>query len=203
MTRSLPVVAVVGRPNVGKSTLVNRIVGARTAIVEEQPGVTRDRKELTASWGARDFVVVDTGGWLPPSAAAEDPAVLVRRVSEQAERAIADSDVVICVVDATVGLLEEDDAVARVLRRAGKPVIVAVNKVDDGGREPDAWQFTRLGLGSPHAISAGHGRGTGDLLDAIVAALPEPGGVAAAEPDAFAVAIVGRPNVGKSTLFNR
>jgi len=198
-----PVVAIVGRPNVGKSTLVNRIVGGRTAIVEQHPGVTRDRKELAASWAGRDFVVVDTGGWLPPSAAAEDPAVLVRQVSEQAERAMADADVVLCVVDVTVGVLEEDDAVARVLQRAKKPVIVAVNKVDDERREADAWQFERLGLGTPFPISATHGRGTGDLLDAVVAQLPLPAEVPEAEPDAFSVAIVGRPNVGKSTLFNR
>jgi GTPase len=203
MSAKVPVVAVVGRPNVGKSTLVNRIVGKRTAIVEEQPGVTRDRKELDASWAGHDFVVVDTGGWLPPSAASEDPAVLVRQVSAQTDRAIATADVVVCVVDATVGLLEEDDAVARVLRRAGKPVVVAVNKVDDGGREADAWQFARLGLGAPHAISATHGRGTGDLLDAVVAHLPDTDESVAGESDAFAVAIVGRPNVGKSTLFNR
>ena len=203
MTAPLPVVAIVGRPNVGKSTLVNRVVGRRTAIVEEHPGVTRDRKELAASWSGHDFVLVDTGGWLPPSAAADDPALLVRQVSAQAERAIASADVVVCVVDATVGVLDEDDAVARILRRSRKPVLVAVNKVDDERREADAWQFSRLGLGEPHPISATHGRGTGDLLDAVVAALPSEADVAAAEPAAFSVAIVGRPNVGKSTLFNR
>ncbi len=208
MTAPLPVVAIVGRPNVGKSTLVNRIVGRRAAIVEERPGVTRDRKELEASWAGRSFLVVDTGGWLPASAATDDPAVLTRQVSEQAERAIAMADVVICVVDTTVGALEEDDAVARVLRRSGKPVLVAVNKVDDDRREADAWMFDRMGLGTPHPISAMHGRGTGDLLDAVVAALPpEPGpeddADAEADDGAFAVAIVGRPNVGKSTLFNR
>jgi GTP-binding protein len=198
-----PVLAVVGRPNVGKSTLVNRIVGRRSTIVEEQPGVTRDRKELVATWAGREFVVVDTGGWLPPSAAADDPAALVRQVSEQAERAIASADVVICVVDATVGVLEEDDAVARVLRRSAKPVIVAVNKVDDERREVDAWQFTRLGLGDPVPISAMHGRGTGDLLDEVVERFPAPEPTSASEPDVFSVAIVGRPNVGKSTIFNR
>jgi len=206
MTAPRPVVAIVGRPNVGKSTLVNRIVGRRVAIVEEQPGVTRDRKELEASWSGRDLLVVDTGGWLPASAASDDPAFLVRQVSEQAERAISLADVVLCVVDATVGVVEEDAAVARVLRRAGKPVLVAVNKVDDERREADAWQFERLGLGVPYPVSAMHGRGTGDLLDAVVAALP-PEPELPVEPglldDTFAVAIVGRPNVGKSTLFNR
>jgi len=202
---SSPVVAIVGRPNVGKSTLVNRIVGRRAAIVQEKPGVTRDRKELEASWCGRSFVVVDTGGWLAPNAAGADPAVLVRQVSGQAERAIAEADVILCVVDVTVGAVEEDDAVARVLRRSGKPVIVAVNKVDDERREPDTWAFARLGLGTPFPISAGHGRGTGELLDAVVAALPPEAEIAQdPEPDGiFSVAIVGRPNVGKSTLFNR
>jgi GTP-binding protein len=207
MTGTLPVVAIVGRPNVGKSTLVNRIVGRRATIVEERPGVTRDRKELEASWNGRTFLVVDTGGWLPASAAADDPSVLTRQISEQAERAIGMADVVVCVVDTTVGAIEEDDAVAKVLRRSGKPVLVAVNKVDDERREADSWMFDRLGLGTPHPISAMHGRGTGDLLDAIVAALPSepPPGVEVGDADdgTFAVAIVGRPNVGKSTLFNR
>ena len=207
MTGTLPVVAIVGRPNVGKSTLVNRIVGRRAAIVEERPGVTRDRKELEASWNGRTFLVVDTGGWLPASAAADDPSVLTRQISDQAERAIGMADVVVCVVDTTVGAIEEDSAVAKVLRRSRKPVLVAVNKVDDERREADTWMFDRLGLGRPHPISAMHGRGTGDLLDAIVAALPPepPPGVEVGDADdgTFAVAIVGRPNVGKSTLFNR
>jgi GTP-binding protein len=203
MTAPLPVVAIVGRPNVGKSTLVNRIVGKRVAIVEERPGVTRDRKELEASWAGRTFRVVDTGGWLPASAAADDPAVLTRQVSEQAERAIAMADVVVCVVDGAIGAVEEGTAVAKVLRRSGKPVLVAVNKVDDDRREAEAWVFDRLGLGTPYPISAMHGRGTGDLLDAVVAALPPEDELAEADDGAFAVAIVGRPNVGKSTLFNR
>ncbi|MEX2253831.1 MAG: ribosome biogenesis GTPase Der [Acidimicrobiia bacterium] len=203
MTAPLPVVAIVGRPNVGKSTLVNRIVGKRIAIVEERPGVTRDRKELEANWAGRDFTVIDTGGWLPASAAGDDPAILVRQVSHQAERAIASADVVLCVVDATTGVLDEDDAVARILRRSGKPVLVVVNKVDDDRREADAWQFSRLGLGEPIPISATHGRGTGDLLDMLVAALPAETEDAPEDPGAFAVAIVGRPNVGKSTLFNQ
>jgi GTPase len=211
VTAGLPVVAVVGRPNVGKSTLVNRIVGRREAIVEEQPGVTRDRKELAADWRGRDFLIVDTGGWLATT------DVLDAKVSAQAERAISEADVVVFVVDATVGVTEEDDRVAAILRRTGRPVIVVANKVDSEQREPDAWALARLGLGTPLAVSALHGRGSGDLLDAVVDALgPEPGPTAdladdgdrsAPEGDRDAsvpsVAIVGRPNVGKSTLFNR
>ncbi len=203
---ALPVVAVVGRPNVGKSTLVNRIVGRREAIVEEQPGVTRDRKNVEAEWNGRDFLLVDTGGWLATQDGIE------AQVSRQAERAIAEADVVLLVVDATVGVTEEDDRVARLLRRSTKPVLVAANKVDEHSREVDAWAFTGLGLGEPIAVSALHGRQTGDLLDAVVEHLPEAdaegGDVAAGAPvaeeaDGPAVAIVGRPNVGKSTLFNR
>jgi GTPase len=199
-----PVVAVVGRPNVGKSTLVNRIVGRRTAIVEERPGVTRDRKELDAIWNGRAFRVVDTGGWLPEGLSTEDPSALTRQVSAQAERAIKEADVVLLVVDATVGAVEEDSRVAKILQRADKPILVAANKVDDQRQESEAWAFNRLGLGEPHLISAAHGRGTGDLLDAVVAAFP-PATEDAPAPDdhVFAAAIVGRPNVGKSTLFNR
>ena len=201
--RRLPVVAVVGRPNVGKSTLVNRIVGRREAIVEEQPGVTRDRKLVDAEWNGRAFTVVDTGGWL----AGDDP--LDRQVSQQAERAIAEADVLLVVVDAVIGGTDEDDSVARLLRRAGKPVLLVANKVDSEQRESDAWALTRLGLGDPRPVSALHGRGVGDLLDELVALLPtdgEPSDAPAAQDDqidAPSVAIVGRPNVGKSTLFNR
>ncbi len=194
-----PLLAIVGRPNVGKSTLVNRIVGGREAIVEQQPGVTRDRKELVAEWAGRHFRVVDTGGWL---AAGEG---LEQQVSEQAERAVAEADVIILVVDATVGVVEEDARVAALLLRAGTPVLVVVNKVDDDSRESDAWAFTQLGLGDPYSVSALHGRGSGDLLDAVVAALPPAPAEPGVEDDRgpFSVAIVGRPNVGKSTLFNR
>jgi GTPase len=202
-----PLVVIAGRPNVGKSTLVNRIVGRRAAVVEERPGVTRDRKELDAEWCGRSFTVVDTGGWL----SAGDP--LDAQVSAQAERAIAEADVVLLVVDVTVGVIDEDLAVARVLKRSGRPVRVVVNKVDSSQREADAWDAMALGLGEPWPISALHGRGTGDLLDDVVRLLPPatesgseaPGGPpASADVGAMArVALVGRPNVGKSTLFNR
>jgi GTPase len=204
MNEALPVVAIVGRPNVGKSTLVNRFAGGRQAIVEAQPGVTRDRKELVAEWAGRAFRVVDTGGWVAGG------GNLDQEVSRQAERAVAQADVIILVVDVTVGINEEDARVASLLRGAAPPAVVVVNKVDDGSRESDAWVFTQLGLGDPYAVSALHGRGSGDLLDAVVAALP-PAAAPQTRPETepepaagpFSIAIVGRPNVGKSTLFNR
>jgi GTPase len=197
---NLPVVAIVGRPNVGKSTLVNRIVGKRVAIVEERPGVTRDRKELEADWRGRRFTVVDTGGWM----AGGDG--LDAKVSDQAERAIKGADVVLFVADATVGITEEDDQVAAVLRRAKRPVVVVVNKVDSEHRETDAWDFARLGLGEPMPVSALHGRQVGDLLDEVVSRLPPAGPEERPADDTSkvpSIAVVGRPNVGKSTLFNR
>jgi GTP-binding protein len=201
MSAAQPVVAIVGRPNVGKSTLVNRILGRREAIVEEQPGVTRDRKPLDAEWAGRDFTIVDTGGWLAQGSALDE------QVSAQAERAMREADVLVMVVDVTVGITDEDAKAAGIIRRAGRPTIVAVNKADGDSRDPDVWEFARLGLGEVHPVSALHGRGTGDFLDALVALLPEPDAVVAdAEPEGSrvpAVAIVGRPNVGKSTLFNR
>ena len=199
---SLPTVAIVGRPNVGKSTLLNRIVGRRAAIVEEKPGVTRDRKEVEAEWQGFPFLLVDTGGWLPGGDALDD------KVSRQSERAIHEADAVLFVVDTVVGITEEDSRVAEILRRIDAPVLVVPNKVDDTNREASTWEFVGLGLGDPFPVSALHGRGTGDLLDALVAALPdaevEPVGGEADDPDKiFSVALVGRPNVGKSTLFNR
>ena len=202
-----PVVAIVGRPNVGKSTLLNRIVGRRAAIVEEQPGVTRDRKDVDADWLGRPFRLVDTGGWMVGG------SDLDAKVSQQAERAIAEADVVLLVVDVTTGITEEDSRVAELLRRRGKPTLLVANKVDDVSREAMVWELLSLGLGDPYPVSALHGRGTGDLLDALVELLPdhEPGAdaealepsTAEASPEGIAVAIVGRPNVGKSTLFNQ
>jgi GTP-binding protein len=199
----LPLVAVVGRPNVGKSTLVNRILGRREAIVEERPGVTRDRKLIDAEWAGRRFTLVDTGGWTARG------DTLDGKVSAQAEAAVRTADLVLLVVDATVGPTADDEAVAALLRRGNRPVLVVANKVDSEHREPDIWDFVGLGLGDPIGISALHGRSTGDLLDAVVARLPEgeDEGTDRAEDERGdvppAVAIVGRPNVGKSTLFNR
>ncbi len=200
----LPTVAIVGRPNVGKSTLVNRIVGRREAIVEERPGVTRDRKEIAADWSGREFVLVDTGGWMARGSALDD------KVSKQSEQAIRDADAILYVVDATVGVTDDDDRVAQLLRGAKAPVLLIANKVDGTSRDHLVWELMGLGLGEPHAISALHGRGTGDMLDELVKVLPEatPASDAAYEtPEddtgSVSVAIVGRPNVGKSTLFNR
>jgi GTP-binding protein len=204
---TLPVVAVVGRPNVGKSTLVNRIVGRRAVIVEEHPGVTRDRKELVATWRGREFTIIDTGGWLAEGDAGltgEEPA-LAAKVSEQAAEATRRADLVLLVVDVTTGITEEDARVARLLQQSDTPTIIVANKVDDDRHEADVWNFARLGLGEPRPVSAMHGRLSGELLDAVVDALPEPPDAEVTpEDDAiFSVAIVGRPNVGKSTLFNR
>ncbi|HET9556170.1 MAG TPA: GTPase, partial [Actinomycetota bacterium] len=165
----LPVVAIVGRPNVGKSTLLNRILGRRAAIVEEHPGVTRDRKDVEADWLGRQFRLVDTGGWM---ASGSD---LDAKVSAQSERAIADADVVLFVVDVVTGSTEDDARVAGLLRASGKPVLLVANKVDDTGREHQMWELMALGLGEPYAVSAIHGRGTGDLLDAVIAHFPPPG----------------------------
>jgi GTP-binding protein len=194
----LPVLAVVGRPNVGKSTLVNRILGRREAVVEDVPGVTRDRVAYEANWAGRRFTLVDTGGW---ERKAEGIQV---RVAEQAEIAIELADAVLFVVDATVGATDEDASVVRVLRRSGKPVILAANKVDDLRAEADAAALWSLGLGEPYAVSALHGRGSGDLLDAALSVLPATSAVggAYAEGGPRRVALLGRPNVGKSSLLN-
>jgi GTP-binding protein len=195
----LPVVAVVGRPNVGKSTLVNRILGRREAVVEDVPGVTRDRVAYEASWSGRRFTLVDTGGWNPEAEG------MAARITAQAEIAAAAADVVVFVVDSTVGATDADENVVRVLRRAGKPVVLAANKVDSATGEPDAAALWTLGLGEPHPVSALHGRGSGDLLDAVLEALPaapaEALGIGRDEPRR--VALVGKPNVGKSSLLNR
>ncbi len=193
----LPAVAVVGRPNVGKSTLVNRIIGRREAVVEDVPGVTRDRVSYPASWNGRDFLLVDTGGWQ------RDARGMAAQIAAQAERAVATSDVVLFVVDATVGALDEDAAVVSVLRRSGLPVILVANKVDDRRSEADATSLWSLGLGEPYPVSALHGRGSGDLLDAVVAALPEEGHTRAKGGGPRRIALLGRPNVGKSSLLNK
>ena len=194
----LPVVAVVGRPNVGKSTLVNRMLGRREAVVQDVPGVTRDRVSYDATWNGRQFVLVDTGGWAP------DAKGMAARVTEQAELAVAAADVVVLVVDATVGTQDVDEAVVKVLRRSGKPVILAANKVDDQRAEAEAATMWQLGLGEPLPVSALHGRGSGDLLDAILAAIPEaPRALDDLEGGPRRVAIVGKPNVGKSSLLNK
>ncbi|MFB7293475.1 ribosome biogenesis GTPase Der [Actinacidiphila glaucinigra] len=195
----LPVLAVVGRPNVGKSTLVNRIIGRREAVVEDRPGVTRDRVTYEADWNGRRFKVVDTGGW------EQDVLGIDASVAAQAEFAIEAADAVVFVVDAKVGSTDTDEAVVKLLRRAGKPVVLCANKVDGPSGEADAAMLWNLGLGEPYPVSSLHGRGTGDLLDAVLEALPE------APMQSFGnsvggprrVALIGRPNVGKSSLLNK
>ncbi|MET7453566.1 ribosome biogenesis GTPase Der [Streptomyces sp. NPDC005574] len=195
----LPVLAVVGRPNVGKSTLVNRIIGRREAVVEDKPGVTRDRVTYEAEWAGRRFKLVDTGGW------EQDVLGIDASVAAQAEYAIEAADAVVFVVDAKVGATDTDEAVVRLLRKAGKPVVLAANKVDGLSGEADAAYLWGLGLGEPHPVSALHGRGTGDMLDAVLEALPEAPeqtfGTATGGPRR--IALIGRPNVGKSSLLNK
>ena len=194
----LPVVAVVGRPNVGKSTLVNRMIGRREAVVQDVPGVTRDRVSYDATWNGRQFVLVDTGGWAP------DAKGMAAQVTEQAELAVAAADAVVFVVDARVGTQDVDEAVVKVLRRSGKPVLLAANKVDDQRTEAEAAALWQLGLGEPMTVSALHGRGSGDLLDAILAAIPQaPRMMSEGDSGPRRVAIVGKPNVGKSSLLNK
>ncbi len=196
-TGPVPVLAVVGRPNVGKSTLVNRIIGRREAVVEDTPGVTRDRVSYDAVWNGRAFTVVDTGGWDP------DARGLAERIAGQAEVAVSLADAVLFVVDATVGITDSDEAVVRILRKSGKPVVLAANKVDDQRTEAEAYGLWNLGLGEPFSVSALHGRGSGDMLDAILAALPETPQESFEEVGGpRRIAIVGKPNVGKSSLLN-
>lgn len=201
MTAARPRVAVIGRPNVGKSSLVNRLVGRRVAVVQEDPGVTRDRKVLTGEWRGRAFDIVDTGGWEPGG---DD---LASKVSAQSDRALREADLLLLVVDATVGATEGDVAAARWALQSKRPVMLVVNKVDDPSLEASTWEFLQLGAGEPIAVSALHGRGAGDLLDEIVERLehsdPDSATDDAADEATVSVAIVGRPNVGKSTLFNR
>jgi len=194
----VPVVAVVGRPNVGKSTLVNRIIGRRQAVVEDVPGVTRDRVPYDAQWSGRAFTVVDTGGWEPD---AKDRAAAI---AAQAETAVVTADVVLFVVDAMVGATDVDEAAVKMLRRSAKPVLLVANKADNNSIEMEATSLWSLGLGEPFPVSALHGRGSGDLLDAILAALPEAPAIVENRPRGpRRVALVGRPNVGKSSLLNR
>jgi GTPase len=193
----LPVVAIVGRPNVGKSTMVNRILGRREAVVEDVPGVTRDRVAYDALWAGRSFTVLDTGGWQ------RDAPGMAGRIAEQAEIAVTAADVVLLVVDSRVGITAEDEAIARVLQRSGRPLVLAANKVDDAKGEADTAQLWSLGLGEPMPVSALHGRGSGEVLDAVVRLLPETAGVGEQVGGPRRVALVGRPNVGKSSLLNR
>ncbi|QCR54101.1 cytidylate kinase [Brachybacterium sp. SGAir0954] len=194
---NLPVVAVVGRPNVGKSTLVNRILGRREAVVEDVPGVTRDRVFYEAEWAGKDFWLVDTGGW------EEKVDGIAYRVAEQAEVAVELADVVMFVVDANVGITTTDEQLLKVLRRSQRPIVLVANKVDDQRGELEAAALWNLGLGEPFPVSALHGRGSGDLLDAVLAVLPEEGRGDAVDHGPRRIALVGRPNVGKSSLLNR
>jgi GTPase len=192
----LGTVAVVGFPNVGKSTLVNRLTGSRTAVVHESPGVTRDRKELVCEWAGQRFLLVDTGG-----VDIVDRSPITRQVAEQARAAIAEADLVLFVVDTKTGITPGDEEIAAILRHSRKPILLVVNKIDDPSRDADAVEFHRLGLGDPIPVSSVHGHGTGDLLDLIVARLPGVGPAQVGE-DAIRVAILGRTNVGKSSLLN-
>jgi GTPase len=207
----LPVAVIVGRPNVGKSTLFNRVIGEQAAIVEDRPGVTRDRKELEANWLGHRFMLVDTGGWMPGG------SELDAKVSRQVEAAVRNADLVIFVVDGSVGVTDEDELMAGWLRKSAATVMLVVNKADNDRRESDRWDFLSLGLGDPYPVSALHGRRAGDLLDEVIIRMPtsplseeyipnyglDQEIIPVGEQKPPRVALVGRPNVGKSTLFNR
>ena len=191
----LPTIAVIGRPNVGKSTLVNRMIGRREAIVEDTPGVTRDRVKYEAEWNGRRFFLIDTGGW------EVKPEGISEKITAGAEAAIKESDLVMFVVDAQIGALDEDQSLVDLLRKSGKKVILVANKIDNAEDEADGYALWNLGLGEPRFVSALHGRGSGDLLDLLIAQLPEVG-TAQVDDGYRRVALVGRPNVGKSSLLN-
>jgi GTP-binding protein len=207
----LPVAVIVGRPNVGKSTLFNRVIGEQAAIVEDRPGVTRDRKELEANWLGHRFMLVDTGGWMPGG------TELDAKVSRQVEAAVRNADLVIFVVDGSVGVTDDDELMAGWLRKSAATVMLVVNKADNDRRESDRWDFLSLGLGDPYPVSALHGRRAGDLLDEVIIRMPtsplseeyipnyglDQEIIPVGEQKPPRVALVGRPNVGKSTLFNR
>ncbi|MEX2211276.1 MAG: ribosome biogenesis GTPase Der [Gaiellaceae bacterium] len=192
----LGTVAIVGFPNVGKSTLVNRLTATRAAVVHELPGVTRDRKELVCEWNGKRFLLIDTGG-----VDVADPSPITRQIADQARAAIEQADLVLFVVDAQTGITPGDEEIADILRRSHRPVLVIANKVDTPRREPEALEFHALGLGDPVPISGLHGHGTGDLLDEVLARLPGRGRKELGA-EAIRVAILGRPNVGKSSLVN-
>ena len=200
MSELIGTVAIVGFPNVGKSTLVNRLTGTRAAVVHETPGVTRDRKELVCEWRSKRFLLVDTGG-----VDVADTSPITRSIADQAREAVAEADIVLFVVDAQIGITPGDEEVAQILRESRRPVLVIANKIDDPRQEALALELHRLGLGDPIPISGLHGHGTGDLLDEIVDYLEAHGQRGASElsEDAIRVAILGRPNVGKSSLVNR
>ncbi|HRJ43401.1 MAG TPA: 50S ribosome-binding GTPase, partial [Caldilineaceae bacterium] len=214
MKKRRPVIALVGRPNVGKSTLFNRLVGARTAIVEDLPGTTRDRLYGESDWNGRDFVVIDTGGLEAQSTAdlrvtstggsplAEDSARFITEIQNQAQLAIDEADVIVFVVDGRDGLTSADLELAEFLRQTTKPLVVAVNKAESQERQLNAAEFWVLGVGEPIPISAYHGTGVGDLLDILVDLFPERGPEDDSEEDNVGIAIIGRPNVGKSSLLN-
>lgn len=196
-SKPLPVVAIVGRPNVGKSTLINRLIGRREAIIEDQPGITRDRIKYEAHWNGKHFIVMDTGGWQPDP----EPTSINASISASAEIAIKEADLILLIIDISVGALDEEVALVNVIRKSGKPVILIGNKADSPEAELAVHELWQLGLGEPIPVSALHGRGSGDLLDLVVAALPE--SAAPQEIDQIRrVVLLGRPNVGKSSLLN-